>query len=227
VSEKLIRVGGHDVPLTTAEAWVSSYFDAEANQTAKKPYAYPFYDCMDTGTGPNELSDGDLLAPVLLNAAPTIRGFRTLKGMRPTLEAGLAAIPLDLTLEAAVADGSHSALLAGLATVLDVPDPDKEWTDVKGTILMKTLHRKRPLFVPLYDTKVFACYVGPVKAGFPIPEVSKHSWARFFEQLAESMVRDLTTQRELWGVLARSAPDDVVPLRLLDVVAWNAGKQLG
>ncbi|WP_037606133.1 DUF6308 family protein [Streptacidiphilus rugosus] len=224
MSAESVRVGGRVIPLAHATSWVSSYFDADANRTAKKPWGYPFYDHMVTGTGPDTLGDGDLLASALLNAAPTIRGFRTLQSMRPILEAGLAAIPPDLTLEAAVTNGSHAARLAGLAEVLDRPDPDEEWADVKGTILMKTLHRKRPLFVPLYDSKVYACYVGPAQAGYPMARDDKRTWACFFTRLAESMIRDLANQPEAWSVLAAAAPADVAPLRLLDVVAWSAGK---
>jgi len=70
---------------------------------AGAPYAYPFYDRMDTGSGPDELDDGDLLAPVLLNVPVTIVAFRSLQAMRNNLQGGLAHIPTTLTLQDAVA----------------------------------------------------------------------------------------------------------------------------
>lgn len=74
----LIRVGHVKVPLGTAEDWVRAYTDEEANRTGSAPYAYPAYDRFaGQTTEPPLLTDGDLLAPVLLNVrlstAPSTR----------------------------------------------------------------------------------------------------------------------------------------------------------
>lgn len=100
---------------------------------------------MATGSGPDELNDGDLLAPLLLNAGPTMAAVYSLQVVRPALEAGLAAIRRDLTLQTAVACGRHGPLLEGLIGVLDAP---ARVPGIGLTKLTKVLHRKRPLFVP-------------------------------------------------------------------------------
>jgi hypothetical protein len=225
VVEQEVRVGGRRIALVTATEWVAAYFDEKGNVAAAaakggKPYAYPVYDRMDTGSGPDQLNDGDLLAPVLLNVAPTIKAVFNLQAVRSGLEAVLARIPRDLTLQAAVADGSHRRPLQALGGFLDqgggVPG-------VGGTILMKIMHRKRPLLVPLYDTKVYDCYCGTT-ADYPIHPDPKRTWAEFFTLLAESMAEDLDSQPAQWKALTSAAPNDVLLLRILDVVAWNLGK---
>ena len=223
--EREVRVGGHRIAVASAGKWIGAYFDEKANAAAAavkggKPYAYPVYDRMDTGSGPNQLDDGDLLAPLLLNVGPTIKAMFSLQAVRPELEAGLACIPEDLTLQAAVAEGSHRQLFERVTGVLDraggVPG-------VGGTILMKILHRKRPLFIPLYDTQVYACYCGAT-GDHPVQPDPKRTWAEFFTLLAESMAEDLGSQPQQWRTLASAAPEDVTLLRILDVVAWNLGK---
>ncbi|OKJ09227.1 DUF6308 family protein [Kitasatospora sp. CB01950] len=217
-----VKVGGRRATVAEATRWVGAYFDEEANTAAAaasggKPYAYPVYDRLDTGSGPDRLDDGDLLAPLLLNAAPTIRAVFNLRAVRPALEAGLARIPEDLTLQAAVAEGSHRPLLAALTGVLDRPGG---LPGVGGTTLMKVLHRKRPLFVPLYDSRIDACYRGSA-AEHPIKPDRRRSWTEFFALLAEAVAEDLESQPEQWRTIAAAAPEDVSLLRVLDVVAWN------
>ena len=218
-------VGGHRIPMATAIEWTAAYFDEKANTEAaaakgRKPYAYPVYDRMDTGSGLNQLNDGDLLAPLLLNVGPTIKAVFSLQAVRPRLEAVLASIPQGATLQAAVIKGSHREPFQALGGLLDrvggVPG-------VGGTILMKILHRKRPLFIPLYDTQVYAAYCGTTN-GYPLHPNPKRTWAEFFTLLAESMAKDIDSQPEQWKSLASVAPDDVTLLRILDVVAWNLGK---
>jgi hypothetical protein len=91
---------------------------------------------------------------------------------------------------------------------------------VGGTILMKIMHRKRPLFLPLYDTRVYACYCG-TGAQYPIKESPHRPWADFLRLLGDAMARDLDEQPDTWKTLMECAPDDVSVLRVLDVVAWN------
>ncbi|MFJ5120521.1 DUF6308 family protein [Kitasatospora sp. NPDC088548] len=220
-----ISVGGHRISVAEAAKWVRAYFDEQANTAAAaakggKPFAYPVYDRLDTGSGPDGLNDGDLLAPLLLNVAPSIAAVFNLRAVRPELEAALARIPRDLTLQEAVARGAHRELIEPLVGVLDRAAGVR---GVQGTILMKILHRKRPLFLPLYDTQVYACYCGAAEE-FPIKPETGRGWAEFFCRLAEAMAHDLDRQAGQWAVLAAAAPADVSPLRVLDVVAWHLGK---
>jgi hypothetical protein len=139
--------------------------------------------------------------------------------VRPALEAVLNAIPPDLTLQDAVASGSHVEPLQRLGEVLDRPESPR---GVGGTILMKIMHRKRPLFLPLYDTQVFACYCGS-GGSYPIKREPGRSWADFLQVFGEAVARDLDEQPDAWKVLAGAAPEDVAVLRVLDVVAWRLG----
>jgi hypothetical protein len=214
--------------LDQARQWIRQYFDAEANRAAAaapkgKPYAFPIYDRMDTGSGPNELNDGDLLAPVLLNVAPKLHAVLNLQAVRPDLEAVLAAIPQSLTLQQAVASGVHAEPLRRIGGLLD--DPSR-LRGVGGTILMKIMHRKRPLFLPLYDAQVYACYCGS-GTQYPIKTSPRRTWAEFFRLLGDAVAYDLNEQPDTWKTLMGYAPEDVSVLRVVDVVAWNLGAGSG
>ncbi|WP_435191337.1 DUF6308 family protein [Streptomyces sp. bgisy126] len=150
-------------------------------------YAFPVYDRMETGSGPNELNDGDLLAPVLLNVTPKLHAVLNLQAVRPALEAVLEAIPPGLTLRDAVASGMHTEPLRRIGGLLDGPAPLR---GVGGTILMKIMHRKRPLFLPLYDTQVYACYCGSGDQ-YPIKKSPQRTWTQFFQLLGDAVARDL------------------------------------
>ncbi|MGQ5640896.1 MULTISPECIES: DUF6308 family protein [unclassified Streptomyces] len=224
--EQLLHVGGRSVTVASAARWVTRYFDENANRHAaanrsKDVYAWPAYDGLSTGSGPNELNDGDFLAPGMLNAGPSIRGMYSLHTVRSTLERALAAVPLDLSLESAVEQGLHRQLLGNLVRVLD---PYGALPDVQLTTLSKILHRKRPLLVPLFDDNVRRCYwKWTPTPGYPMHRVRDRPDAEFFPLLAEHIVRDLTAQREAWAQLATLVPMDVTPLRLMDSIAWWLG----
>ncbi|MEU6174630.1 DUF6308 family protein [Streptantibioticus parmotrematis] len=219
MDDSTLTVGGlPPIPLERAASWVKAYFDAERNTVDPKPYAYPAYDRLDTGSGPDRLGDGDLLAPTLLNAAPSIVAFYSLQAIRPRLEEALGAVPVDLSLCDAVDTGRHRRLLSGLFDVLDRPGGVR---GVRLTTLSKVLHRKRPGFVPLYDRMVWRCYVGP---GGPMRPEPERTWAEFVGVLAEHISDDIKNQRPQWERLRAAAPAGVSPLRLLDVVVWTAAK---
>jgi hypothetical protein len=217
VTSPVVRIGGRTTTVQQAEGWVRSYFN-EANRMAQEPFAYPAYDEMVTGSGPDHLNDGDLLAPTLLNAAPSIAAFYSLQSVRSRLEQGLRAVPPDLTLEAAALDGSMEERLTGLFGVLD----SDGLRGVRLTKLSKVLHRKRPRFIPLYDTFVRACYVGP-EPGFPMQLDATRTWSAFTCELGYSIARDITNQSAVWQRLVALAPE-VSTLRVLDVVAWRLGR---
>lgn len=205
--------------MAEAKAWVAEYFTAK-NQHAANPYAHPAYDAYDSGSGPFELNDGDLLAPVLLNAAPTVRAFYSLQRVRPRLVDALADVPVELTLADAVAAGTMPAQLGELVAVLDGPEPVP---GVRLTTLLKVLHRKRPAFVPLYDQFVGACYLG-TGDGFPVRRVRRRSWRDYAVAVAAAVSEDLTSQRAAFAELQELAPR-VSTLRILDVLAWKLGRR--
>lgn len=216
-----VRVGGIPIPWAQAEGWVHDYFDADANRLSRKPYAYPAYDLLATGSRSNELNDGDLLAPTLLNAAPSIAAFYALQSAREKLEAGLKATPASVTLKSAVEDSSLERRMQALVGVLD----ERKLQGVKLTTLTKVLHRKRPDFMPLHDKFIAACYVGAHEP-FPMRSDKNRTWSRYWAAMATAINDDIQTQVDVWAALSERAGEKEATLRVLDVVAWNAGKQL-
>ena len=94
---------------------------------------------------------------------------------------------------------------------------------VQGTMLSMILHRKRPRFVPLYDTFIWRCYSGG--EGAPIEQDPARSWARYIVLLAAAMRSDLRDASDFWHSL--KAPADQPPitaLRALDIVAGSVGR---
>lgn len=174
---------------------------------------------MDTGGDADVLNDGDLLAPTLLNAPPTVVAFYSLQWAKPRLNEVLPTIPRDLTLAQSVNDGTLDGMLGDLVAVLD--DPDRRMRGIRLTTLLKVLHRKRPLLIPLYDQFVRACYVGGT-AEYPVPRRKKVDNTTFIVDVATAINTDLEAQPAVFDELAVLAP--VGKLRVLDVLAWHTGK---
>ena len=78
--------------------------------------------------------------------------FALLREMLPALEA-VAELP-EVSLEDAEDD--HVMCVAGLFGILD--EPRYAGRGVRGTIVSKVLHRKRPDLVPIYDSRIFEAY---------------------------------------------------------------------
>src|SRR5688572_16017672 len=131
-------------------------------------YAYPGYDRLVTN-GSAELVDGDLLAPVLIGAHVDEGRFLLLQEMLPALEAvaDLPEVPLQ------DADDDHVLCVAGLFGILD--EPRYAGRGIRGTIVSKVLHRKRPELVPLYDSRIFEAYTAPGV----IPRSTDRAWQQF------------------------------------------------
>jgi len=214
-----LRIGDRSVPPTVAEAWVRSYTDAAANRQIPDPYSFPAYDHYAAESGPDQLSDGDLLAPVLLNVDVSVRSFYALQAVRPCLEEALRRIPHDLTLEAASPDRIRE-LVAPLYAVLD-PESRRPH-GVKATTLSKVLHRKRPHFLVLHDKQVVNCY----RERLQIPTEGR-SWAEYMVAVSGAVADDLRSQPAAWDRLAAAVgPQGLVSrVRMLDIVAWNAGRE--
>lgn len=85
-----VRVGGVSISMRVAAAWIHQYTDPR-HIGSTTPYAFPAYDrYRAVDRAPLSLSDADLLAPVLLNVAPSLRAYYALQRVRPRLEAALA-----------------------------------------------------------------------------------------------------------------------------------------
>ena len=65
----MVRVGGLQ---ESPDAVLDRAGHTWARGNAKTPFAYPWYDAYDTGAAETVLVDGDLLAPLLLLAAPDL-----------------------------------------------------------------------------------------------------------------------------------------------------------
>jgi hypothetical protein len=208
-----VHVGAEVTSFDEAKDWVVKY---TTGGSRRRPYAYPYYDGLDTG-GSETLVDGDFLAPTLLNARPSIAAFAGLQKRREDLDLALMAIPTDVRLADATDD--HVELLGPLFGVLD----DKPIYDVQGTILSKVLHRKRPELIPLYDSHIRHCYRDA--SGAPIPRHSTRTWGELIVLLAYAMRADLASQRDEWDALVALVPESqpLTALRCLDIVAWSMG----
>jgi hypothetical protein len=177
-------------------------------------YAYPAYDLLVTNGEPT-LVDGDLLAPVLMGVHIDESRFALLREMMPALEA-VAELP-EVSLEDA--DDDHVMCVAGLFGILD--EPRYAGRGVRGTIVSKVLHRKRPDLVPIYDSRIFEAYTAPGV----LPRTLDRSWQEFMRLLCTQMRADLQTEAKAFDELQQAAEAVGAPitkLRILDVLVWRA-----
>jgi len=138
----LIRVGGALIERERAIDWAHEYL------TGSAAWAYPAYDAYQVRSDQDSIEDADLLAPMLLDVNRlTLKAYYGLQEQRDRLQEWLAAIPRDAELISAEDDDLEPIRM--LFGVLDDPGIP----DVRGPILAKILHRKRPGFIPLYDEK--------------------------------------------------------------------------
>lgn len=199
-----LTVGQRSVPLDVAESRVIEYVTSDA-------YLFTAYDTYRTSADRNRLSDGDLLAPALLNVNVKPRAYRKLSRWRPAIEKGLSELP-DVSLRHA-----SDVDLAKVAACFRVLNGESRM----GVTLAKVLHRKRPGLLPLYDRNVDRCYL-PGR----IPRSRRRNWSEFFELLAREMRADLQEGGQAWGELcaaandARGEPPELTELRALDILAW-------
>jgi hypothetical protein len=176
-------------------------------------YAYPTYDRLVTN-GSAELVDGDLLAPALIGVHIDAGRFSLLREMLPALEAvaDLPAVPLH------EADEDHVLCVAGLFGILD--EPRYAGRGVRGTVVSKVLHRKRPDLVPLYDSRIFEAYTAPGA----LPRSTDRAWADFIADLCRQMRDDLQAEAEAFDALEQLAAQEGHPitrLRILDILVWR------
>jgi hypothetical protein len=176
-------------------------------------YAYPAYDTLHTN-GSADLVDGDLLAPLLLGAHIDMGRFTLLREMLPALEA-VADLP---QVDMQDADDDHVLCVAGLFGILD--EPRYAGRGVRGTIVSKVLHRKRPELVPIYDSRIFEAYTAPGV----IARATDRSWQHFMALLCTQMRDDLRAEAPAFAALEQLAADEGTPvtqLRILDILVWR------
>jgi Family of unknown function (DUF6308) len=193
------------------EECVLTYVDPDGG------YAYPSYDRLVTNNAP-ELVDGDLLAPTLLEAHVDLARFSVLRRMLPSLGERLAALP-DVALEDAGDD-----VVEAVARCFDVLD-EKQFAGrgVRGTIISKVLHRKRPDLVPLYDSRIWTAYT----ATGAVPRASHRTWVEFMVLLCKQMRDDINANRDEFESLrkvAAGAGAQLTLLRILDILVWMSSE---
>lgn len=216
--EPILHVGSIEILESRAIDIVRTYTaePAELPLTKRDYYAWPYYDFFDAGSTNDEINDGDLLAPVLLNVNPRIHGFAALQEVAPLLAQRLSAIEADTDL----ADASDAAIqsVGELFRVLD----EGRLLGVSGTTLSKVLHRKRPRLIPLHDTFVNDAYVRS-----PIPSHRNRSWVEYIGLVMQAMRADLNQEVASWKRIEAVAPvthGRLTRLRALDIIAWSRGK---
>lgn len=176
-------------------------------------WSYPAYDTLETN-GSATLVDGDLLAPTLMGVHVDGGRFGLLREMLPWLEA-VAELP-EVALEDA--DDDHVLCVAGLFGILD--EPRYAGRGVRGTIVSKVLHRKRPDLVPIYDSRIFEAYTAPGV----IARSLERSWQDFMALLCLQMRADLQGAAEAFAELqdaAAQAGAELTKLRILDILVWR------
>jgi Family of unknown function (DUF6308) len=180
-------------------------------------YAYPYYDGLVTNADPDLLCTGDLLAPALLGAGVDVDRMHTLTALLPLLQRALDKLPPGI--ELIEADEVTLDLVAALYDPLD--DPDVSDRDVKGSLIAKVLHRKRPSLVPLFDSKVRVFYQHEDCVP-PAPKDGR-SWRQYMRILVRAMQSDLRENADEFRRLVSLVPEygpPLTPLRILDVVVW-------
>lgn len=212
-----MRLGRGTREIFDAESLLEEYVSPRRGGTR---YAYPHYDGLVTNGDPGVLCTGDLLAPSLLGVPVDPLLMDTLTGLLPALQKALEALPPDIGL--AEADSGLLGAVAAVWAPLDELDAeDRELREVKGSLIAKVLHRKRPALLPLFDSRVAAFYRGD--DCIPADWRGERSWVDYAGLLVATMADDLRSSAEEFERLRAVAPADgpeLTPLRVLDIVIW-------
>lgn len=197
---------GGSLPVEDPEGLLADY----VNPTYS--YAWPAYDTLETN-GSARLVTGDLLAPSLLEAHIDSSRFGVLVEMLPRL-AGVGDLP-PRSLAAATDDD-----IASVAQLFAILDTDRyRRRGVRGTVVSKVLHRKRPDLVPLYDSRIDAGY----RASGQIPHDPHRHWVAFMDLLCRLMREDLQREEKRFAELVEFAAGldaHLTELRVLDILVW-------
>ena len=197
---------GGSLPVSDPESLLADYLNPSYS------YAWPAYDTLVTNGRPT-LVTGDLLAPVLLEAHVDPARFGVLVEMLPHL-CGVGDLP---ACSLADATDEDIAAVAGLFEVLDTDQYRRR--GVRGTIVSKVLHRKRPDLVPLYDSRIDSGY----RASGQIPHDPHRSWVHFMDHICRLMRDDLQREAAAFAELVAVAAQrgaELTALRILDILVW-------
>ena len=165
-----IRLCGGSLPIADPESLLGDYLNPTYG------YAWPSYDTLETN-GSSALVTGDLLAPALLEAHVDSARFGVLVEMLPQLEA-VRDLP-----KCGLADASDADITAVAALFAVLDSEQYRRRGVRGTIVSKVLHRKRPDLVPLYDSRIDAGY----RASGRITHDPHRSWVHTMDLLCHLM----------------------------------------
>ena len=217
--EQIVRVGAIEIVESQALEIVRIYTaeSTELPRDVRDYYAWPYYDFFASGSMKDELNDGDLLAPLLLNVNPRIHGFAALQESVPLLAQRLAVVADDIDL--ADATDTEIQSVGELFKVLD----ERRLLGVSGTTLSKVLHRKRPRLVPLHDRFVNEAYV-PDR----VARRTNRPWSEYIKLLMYAMRDDLNREVDAWDRIVAVAPSEhgrLTRLRALDIISWSRGKK--
>ena len=183
----------------------------------RNAYAVTAYDRLVTN-GSAVLVDGDLLAPNLIGTAVDRDRFLLLRELMPRI-AGIADLP-----PVSLQDAGDEVLdqVATLFAVLD--EAPYAGRGVRGTILSKVLHRKRPDLVP-------AVRLAGSSRATPRPARSSvrahRSWRDSMTLLLAQMRADLRAEPAAFATLRQVAAGAGAPLsrlRVLDILVWRAAE---
>jgi len=221
----MVRVGGLDESPSDVLDRAKFYLQSP---DATKPFAYPWYDAYDTGVAGTQLADGDLLAPLLLNAAPDLAAYRTLTGWRPALEAALRHVE-EVAQQGppGEASGEWPELDDAIGKLYEPLDGGRGG-HVSGTTLSKVLHRKIPEYIPLYDSKIFWAYCSAPEVRIHPDPHRKLTWVEFMSILAREIRRDMA-EPDAAALIAEvqqlAGHPPITALRAWDVITWQAARE--
>ncbi|MGY1697370.1 DUF6308 family protein [Geodermatophilus sp. SYSU D00814] len=206
-----VRVGGIRVLKAEVLEHARSYL------TDGSGWGYPAYERYEAGRALGPLTDADLLSPPLLNVQHFDLGvYESLQAVRPQLQESLDQIRPAASIFDATDD--ERARVCHMLTLLD----RRGIPGVKGTILSKVLHRKRPHLIPLWDRHVENVY--QYGAAPRIPPLPGRSWGEFYLVFSDAVRADIEADRGFFEDVAALAVDPPISLlRAVDIVAWWAG----
>lgn len=195
-----------------AEQHLASYTDRTSAR------AFWTYDRLDD---PDTLGPLDCLAPALLSVRINYQqviplfqeagnGARLLTAMQAVLDHPDSTATDFLTTDLTRSGTAWAAVDAALLTART----DGWVKNLKEVAVTKILHRKRPALVPIFDSRVYAFYIGDRQTGLP---AARALFARLQEDLSEH--RDLV---EKWAAPV-TTPDGrpISLLRAADIIIWE------
>lgn len=191
--------------MAQATVWVES-----AAADRRDRYGYPAYDTFRAATRSQPLDEADLLAPVLLGAVPDPGQYYWLVDQLDVLNRALNDIPADADL---AGPQTSPIALEPLFAVLDGRRP------TALAMLSKVLHRKRPGFIPLWDSSLGTVY--QVGESDPVRLVRNRGFGQFAVAFGTALRRDLQASEQWTSLGTRVSGPPVSALRVLDLVARN------